>query len=452
MRGMGRSAGNASTEIFALALRRAGHDMQLDVHHLLDTAERIVAPLLRRYQQIDSVGVISGYAQFHSSFTEKVGRIAEQFEVDIRDLIIELTKINQLSAPDDLLQSLATQLSFQSSKTRSRAGLTLAKPSYGDAGPQNASLVEVLSRCQSIAKKWKKKSVLNLVCSESYGTAAASVAVEVSPYIFEGSEYVVASAIFNSERQLHDAVVASEGCVESILLDQDKVNEQVVRSLIASIDMSNGQKMFTYSDTEVWSRAAVRMSRTIRDSSEQKDIVVVGDSLLAQLILNHLRLYSQKSESFVALKNPLNASSKIVLLCSIPETAFLSTLSDSIIVDVRLNSLSQEQIEDLSVRGNQVLRLEMHRELHAEIQAQVDSIDRYLETRTSADLFGIRVVSNGVIGQSGDVVLDSVNNPTKVIGVADGRGLLKPLEQYTLRDFDGVHKIREYIVSAFRQT
>ena len=32
------------------------------------------------------------------------------------------------------------------------------------------------------------------------------------------------------------------------------------------------------------------------------------------------------------------------------------------------------------------------------------------------------VVAGGVIGQKGDIVLDSINNPSLILGVADGKG------------------------------
>lgn len=35
---------------------------------------------------------------------------------------------------------------------------------------------------------------------------------------------------------------------------------------------------------------------------------------------------------------------------------------------------------------------------------------------------GIRIVAGGVIGEKGDIIVDSISSPTTIIGVADGTG------------------------------
>ena len=110
LRGMGRSAGNTVIEIFALALRRMGLQVPLDVNRLLTLAERCIDPLVLSYNQTDSRGVISGYAQFHSSFLGKLLEYSEKHRADPRELIIALTARNLVSAPEDLLEELASEL------------------------------------------------------------------------------------------------------------------------------------------------------------------------------------------------------------------------------------------------------------------------------------------------------------------------------------------------------
>jgi 4-hydroxy-2-oxovalerate aldolase len=445
LRGMGRSAGNASTEIFALALRRAGFETQLDVNHLLDTAEHVIDPLLQAHQQMDSVGVISGYARFHSSFTDKVGQVAERYGVDIRDLIVELTKVNRLSAPDDLLDTLAAKLSKLPQKARRPIEPKVLRRSSDDSYRQQNSLSEVLSRCHSVARKWDKTSTLNIVCSEFYGLGASDIPLKVSDHIFEGRQFVVASLVVTSEEQFREVVAHSKKFVELILVDQDRLDQSLVESLILSRNSRESPRVLLYSDVELWSRAAVRMARALSEADRYSTVVVVGDSQLAQLTLNHLQIYMTNVESYPSAAELQVGHSKLVLLCSAPDELFLRSLNKCTLLDVRLNSLTAEEVEDLSTRRNQVLRLEMQRELQAEIQAQLESADRYLDGPASRVISGVRTVSNGLVGQAGDVVLDSVQNPMKIIGVADGCGLLKPLEAYDTDDFDRVHRIREWI-------
>jgi hypothetical protein len=51
--------------------------------------------------------------------------------------------------------------------------------------------------------------------------------------------------------------------------------------------------------------------------------------------------------------------------------------------------------------------------------------ESYLETRDAlgwATMDDVPVVAGGAMGHSGDVIVDSVKHPTRVIGVCDGKG------------------------------
>jgi 4-hydroxy 2-oxovalerate aldolase len=121
VRGLGRSAGNTNTEMLLMVLMRMGIDLNIDVMKLFDLAEEHIDPILKNYQQVDSIGIISGYSSFHSSFQNKVMKYAAKYNVDPRLLIIKLTEHDKIHAPDELVESLAKSLigvkGFQKVKT-----------------------------------------------------------------------------------------------------------------------------------------------------------------------------------------------------------------------------------------------------------------------------------------------------------------------------------------------
>jgi 4-hydroxy-2-oxovalerate aldolase len=109
LQGMGRSAGNASTELVVALLERAGLDLGHDLLEVLDISERYIQPLIQK-RGLYPIDVVAGYAQFHSSFMGTISRAASQHQVDPRLLIIELCKVTQTTAPQDLVDSLASEL------------------------------------------------------------------------------------------------------------------------------------------------------------------------------------------------------------------------------------------------------------------------------------------------------------------------------------------------------
>jgi 4-hydroxy-2-oxovalerate aldolase len=110
IRGMGRSAGNTVTEIFLLALERMGVENKYDIYKIFDIAEQYIDPLLKGYTQVDSNSILSGYSKFHSSFQPKLDQYSAEYNVDVRKLIVELCKVNCISAPDDLIIELAKSM------------------------------------------------------------------------------------------------------------------------------------------------------------------------------------------------------------------------------------------------------------------------------------------------------------------------------------------------------
>jgi hypothetical protein len=60
-------------------------------------------------------------------------------------------------------------------------------------------------------------------------------------------------------------------------------------------------------------------------------------------------------------------------------------------------------------------------------------------------LAGIPVVAGGAMGGKGDVIVDSVSEPSRVIGVADGQGGI--VFRYTPEEADSVHRVTEEIHS-----
>jgi 4-hydroxy-2-oxovalerate aldolase len=112
MQGMGRSAGNTPTEIFLLVLQRYGIDLGIDALAVMDIADAHVKPLLQRVGY-DAVDMVSGFAQFHTSYMGLIREYSAKYHVDPRRLIIALCQCDKVSAPRTLVERLARALGDQ---------------------------------------------------------------------------------------------------------------------------------------------------------------------------------------------------------------------------------------------------------------------------------------------------------------------------------------------------
>jgi hypothetical protein len=57
---------------------------------------------------------------------------------------------------------------------------------------------------------------------------------------------------------------------------------------------------------------------------------------------------------------------------------------------------------------------------------------------------GVSVVAGGLMGREGDVVIDSISNPTRVIGIADGTGRL--LRKTSAANLKKIKKVKPEIL------
>lgn len=111
LRGLGASAGNAQTEVLAAAFERAGWNTGVDLFPLIDTAEQIVAPLMKEPQIVDETALILGYAGVYSTFFHPTKRASRKFGVPTRDILMELGRRGVIGGQEDMIIDVAMELS-----------------------------------------------------------------------------------------------------------------------------------------------------------------------------------------------------------------------------------------------------------------------------------------------------------------------------------------------------
>jgi len=96
--------------------------------------------------------------------------------------------------------------------------------------------------------------------------------------------------------------------------------------------------------------------------------------------------------------------------------------NNGIILDGGVGTISQNAIKTASKKEIKILRLDI-RAGFAGIVSLLFETERILgEIQGNGTLKGIDVVAGGSYGKYGDVILDNLTKPKKVIGIADGKG------------------------------
>ena len=124
--GMGRGAGNSSTESMVYILKRMGVDIDINAKAIVDCANKYISGKLRGMQP-DSIEVVGGYARFHSGFYDKFLKAANEHDVDVRDLIINVSEQDMEDPSEDLIYSEAAKLRDRSTVIFSPKSINVSK-------------------------------------------------------------------------------------------------------------------------------------------------------------------------------------------------------------------------------------------------------------------------------------------------------------------------------------
>lgn len=111
LRGMGRSAGNAQTEVLSYLLKEAGYPIDIDTFLLFETAERFLTPLVPLPQGHAPLDVVIGMSRFHSGHLPRFKRVLDKYDVDLNRLIMSVSRIDCVDPPEELIESVARDLS-----------------------------------------------------------------------------------------------------------------------------------------------------------------------------------------------------------------------------------------------------------------------------------------------------------------------------------------------------
>lgn len=117
LRCLGAGAGNTQTEVLVAVLDKLGIQTGVDVYKIMDIAEELVAPILEKPQEITRDSLVLGYAGVYSSFLLHAQRAAKRFNIDSRDILIELGKQHIVGGQEDMIVDVAAELAKKKNVT-----------------------------------------------------------------------------------------------------------------------------------------------------------------------------------------------------------------------------------------------------------------------------------------------------------------------------------------------
>jgi hypothetical protein len=317
-----------------------------------------------------------------------------------------------------------------------------------------------MARARELKEKSRKlglPSVLNVVITPYEMTS-------VSPYV-ETNYGCAMSNIMLAKPDLLDKVLRLvDGVVDYVLLDSGgrEVNEKLLQST----------KLLNYIDHEMWAGATVAHVTILLGGSVYGRVIgVTGVPRLAAraaLAFSEAGAKVQLSASVARECNsilPLATHMEVrplsymgpdvdALVSLSPREArvnaeLVSTMREgALLYDGGIGSIERDAIPEAESRGVRVVRVDMRPSLAA-AALELIGIQRVVyEHMGRATWNSVSVVAGGLVGREGELIVDSITRPTRVIGVADGRGGIVQSDP----DDERVAAVRRYIAEKRLQT
>lgn len=110
IRGLGAGAGNAPLEVVVAALQKEGYATGIDLYKAMDMSEDLVTSIRLKPQEISRISLTSGLAGVFSGFCPLAVQAGERFNVDPRDILMEVGKRRIIAGQEDLIIEIAAEL------------------------------------------------------------------------------------------------------------------------------------------------------------------------------------------------------------------------------------------------------------------------------------------------------------------------------------------------------
>jgi hypothetical protein len=448
LKGMGRSAGNAQTEVLVTILTKMGYKLGIDMYRTMDLAENLIEPLMATHRGIDSIAITSGYAEFHSSFLGTIYGAAKKYAIDPRDLIVRVCEKDKVRVPEELAMSVAKEL-FEERAAKSEIGkIFIDIGAIEKKEPKGlAEKARVLAKSMySMSKKNGKQIVFAINISRKGENI-------VFPFVHESSSYLMANCDMVDKKQILEVVKKIDGIVDFILVDDDKkrVELQDLTELISK--SAKKSVVLPYKEANTWVRAIEEFITQKAKGAAGLKIIIAGindicNKLALSLMERGARVYLYDSDkkkadehvrainalglkaSFRAesVKNLEHACKDADILIGLDFNSPIVTADamrrvphNAIVVDATVGAIHHDAIRLAKKRKIPIWRIDMRAATAGEVTTTLRT-DMMVKGAGRGNLGGMPVVAGGYVGNRGDIVVDSISNPTKVIGVADGFG------------------------------
>jgi len=416
--GIGRSTGNAATEVLAMVLTKAGFSVNVDPWAMYDLGDIFIKPFLEnRWRQGDTDRVL-GFNEIHSAFLPRLRAVADEFEVNLRDLILNLDKNDKSHVSIESIE-LAIQKINENKIEVSNTKKYFKNEHQIDGFLKYKDRSEIIIddyiqdiKNEAIRLNLKTGLVISGLWSDDFCDSVQFKPIRVLNDLVVGLIEVCASNIENH-------LILSQSMAEIDFIFKDvkltELNPESFRTIATAIE---GTIILPYSDEMVVLQSLCFSVLNFLSEKPKLSVSIAGTDEKSQLLK---LLLTSRGVHITEVQH----SNVLVIINSSGLDLKLINENLKMIFILSTNYTEYSQLLKSDLRNLRIFRVDPRSGLSGELSGIKKAYEMQEKINGRRVVNGVSMIAGGILGNDGEVVVDSVTKPKEILGIADGLGGIK---------------------------
>lgn len=438
--GIGRSIGNVATEVIVMVLARAGYETGVNPWYAADLAEKMIRPFLEQRWRHCSLDQALGYAQIHSGFLPIIEKVSDQKDISVRDIVLALgidarrniSEVDAMAAADRVKEQVRRRhRNPYIDNTYIQHSLAI----LDDSDNTQADLAKYVAEIRSQSLRMDRPSAIVIAGPWREGTRNDVQLQQIRLLV----NVVVGAIEVCNPVDLERVIVEIDGAVDILFLDKTSRTASW-NKMIDRLELCKWQsQMLPYGDEISGLIGTCHIIAIEAGKVGVKEVAVLGTDARAKMIRHLFPYWGLKAVEH-------KQSSFIVIAGEHKNYQTLYHQGLVLVYDLMTGGIDADIAQNLLFNGVEVVRLDGRAALVSEVIGLLDAQKLTNRVMGRNSINEVSVVAGGVWGNEGDVVVNSISDPTHVIGVADGIGGIK--YQLGIADMDALESVRKALRKA----
>ena len=310
-------------------------------------------------------------------------------------------------------------------------------------------LREIVKTVIKKAKEENKKSMFSIATTSNINNRDI-----LFPSIRETDKTICGNILLNSDKYLKEIIKEIDGIVEIILVDAETKVLNITNLELKVRNLVKKSKIFTFRPNDLTVDAADALIAQIKYPLKDKKVTIIGggnigSKLAIKLVergvnvyltrknerklkkisegLNTIKSDYLKSKIYYTTQNLRAAENADILIGTTPGISAITKemickiKSSCIIIDIGNGTIFPDAIEEAKRRKIKIFCLFMKPGYDGALET-IFQTEELIKRQKSRNLENFSIISGGILGRRGDIIVDNVDNPAKIIAIADGKG------------------------------